>query len=160
MEPRKGGKASGTDENFHDWKVLGKVAIKEAAARKKLVDALRLGAEDNAGIVAACFIPRHGLRLKSGKETVDLVICFQCLSIQVYINGNMAKGFLTSGDPQSEFDAALTAAGIQLAKRAASKEGRTVHSGESFFDGSILNRFGRSILPTPETVAVHPAHSH
>ena len=58
----------------------------------------------------------HGLRLKSAKETVDLVICFECLSIQVYINGNMAKGFLTTGEPQREFDAALNAAGVQSAE--------------------------------------------
>jgi hypothetical protein len=110
VDPRSPGKAS--HENFHEWRVLGKTEVKEPADRKKLVDALRLGAEDNAGTVDGFFIPRHGLRLTSGKETVDLVICFQCLSIQVYVNGNMAKGFLTTGDPQKEFDAILNAAGV------------------------------------------------
>jgi hypothetical protein len=101
-------------ETYYGWKVLGKTRIKEQAVRKKLVDALRLAAEDNATSMAACFIPRHGLRLTSGKETVDLVICFQCLRIQVFVNGNMAKGFLTTGDPQKEFDAVLRAAGVEL----------------------------------------------
>jgi len=105
-------------ETFHGWKILGKTGIKEPAVRKKLVDALRLAAEDNAGAVAACFIPRHGLRLTAGKEIVDLVICFQCLRIQVYVNGSMSKGFLTTGDPQKEFDAALDTAGVKLPKPA------------------------------------------
>ena len=101
-------------ENFHEWKILGKSEVKEAADRKKLVDALRQAAEDNAGTTTGHFWPRHGLRLRSGKEMADLVICFQCLSIQVYVNGNMSKGFLTTGDPQKEFDAVLRAAGLEL----------------------------------------------
>jgi hypothetical protein len=114
LDPRSSGKATPSTENFHEWRVLGKTEVKEPADRKKLVDALRLGAEDNAGTVDGFFIPHHGLRLTSGKEMVDLVICFQCLSIQVYVNGNMAKGFLTTGDPQKEFDAILNAAGVKL----------------------------------------------
>ena len=51
-------KKAAADKNFHDWMVLGKTEIKDQAERRKLVDALRLGAEDNAGMAAACFIPR------------------------------------------------------------------------------------------------------
>lgn len=118
VEPRQGSKDGSSDESFHEWKVLGKTEIKEPAERKKLVDALRLGAEDNAGTADGFFIPRHGLRLRSGKETVDLLICFQCLSIQVYVNGNMAKGFLTTLETQKEFDTALSTAGVKLPKPA------------------------------------------
>jgi hypothetical protein len=114
VDPRSPGKARESSEKFHEWMVLGKTEVKEPADRKKLVDALRLAAEDNAGTAIGHFIPRHGLRLTSGKETVELVICFECLSIQVYVNGNMAKGFLTTGDPQKEFDAILNAAGVKL----------------------------------------------
>jgi hypothetical protein len=69
-------------------------------------------------MVAGCFIPRHGLRLKGGGKTVDLVICFQCLSAEVFVDGERQKGFLTSGEPQTEFDATLKAAGVQLPKPA------------------------------------------
>lgn len=34
--------------------------------------------------MAACFDPRHGVRAVHGGHTVDLVICFECLSLKVY----------------------------------------------------------------------------
>jgi hypothetical protein len=105
-------------DGFHGWKVLGKIALNDEARRKKLADALRQGAEDNFGMVAGCFIPRHGLRLKGEGKTVDLVICFQCLQVNVFVDGKQDKGFLTTGEPQKEFDAALRVAGIALPKPA------------------------------------------
>jgi hypothetical protein len=117
-EPEERGKAEPAKDTFHGWKVLGKTEIKGKAERKRLAEALRLGAEDNFGVAAACLIPRHGLRLTGGGKTVDLVICFQCLSVQVFVNGERKDGFLTTGDPQKEFDAVLKAAGVKLPKQA------------------------------------------
>ena len=67
-------------------------------------------------MAAACFIPRHGIRMTSGRDTVDLVICFECLSVNVYVNDKREKGFLTTRDPQPTFDAVLKAAGVKLAR--------------------------------------------
>src|SRR5262249_50651629 len=86
LDPDRKGKAAPVKDGFHGWKVLGKTEVKGKADRKRLNDALRLGVEDNFGMVAACFIPRHGIRLKGGGRTVDLVICFQCFSAQVFVN--------------------------------------------------------------------------
>jgi hypothetical protein len=105
-------------EEFHGYEVLGKTVVKAAEDRKKLVEAFRLGVEDNGGTVAGCFIPRHGIRLKTGKDTIDLVICFQCMSVNVHINGKQEKGFLVTSDPQPAFDAVLKAAGVKLPKQA------------------------------------------
>jgi hypothetical protein len=114
----KEGKVVEVKDGFHGWQVLGKTEVKGEAERKRLVDALRLGAEDNFGMVAGCFIPRHGLRLKGGGKMVDLVICFQCLQVQVFGDGEKQKGFLTTGEPQKEFDATLKVAGVKLPKPA------------------------------------------
>lgn len=105
-------------DGFQGWKVLGKTEVKAAADRTRLASALRLGAEDNFGIAAACFIPRHGIRLAGGGKTVDLVICFQCLSVQLFVDGERKDGFLTTSAPQPAFDAVLKAAGVKLAKPA------------------------------------------
>src|SRR5437667_296107 len=59
---------------FHDWRVLGKTTVTDADTRKRLVAALEKGAKENDGTVAACFNPRHGIRIKSGDNTIDLVI--------------------------------------------------------------------------------------
>jgi hypothetical protein len=93
----KGGKIVPVKDGFHDWEVLGKTEVKGEAERKRLADALRFAAEDNFGMVAACFIPRHGIRLKGDGKTVDLVICFECLSVEVFVNGERKEGFLTTG---------------------------------------------------------------
>lgn len=114
----KEGKPAEVKDGFHGWEVLGKMEVKDKADRKRLADALRLGAEDNFGMAAACFIPRHGIRLKEGEKTIDLVICFQCLSVQVFENGQSKPGFLTTGEPQKVFDGVLRAAGIKLPKQA------------------------------------------
>jgi hypothetical protein len=114
----KDGKVIEVKDGFHGWQVLGKTGVKGEAERKRLADALRLGAEDNFGMAAACFIPRHGLRLKGGGKTVDLVICFQCLQVQVFVDGERTKGFLTTGEPQKEFDTTLKAASVKLPKPA------------------------------------------
>jgi hypothetical protein len=100
---------------FHGWKVLGKMEVKEAAARKELLGALRRSADENEVGPAMCFNPRHGLRLTAGGKTVDLVICFECFQVQVYEGTDKAKGFLITADPQPAFDRALTAAGVPLA---------------------------------------------
>jgi hypothetical protein len=117
-EPKEEDKREAAKDKFHGWKVLGKTAVKGEDARKRLADALRQGAEDNGGVAAACFIPRHGVRLKAGDKTIDLVICFQCLSVQVFDGDEAVKGFLTTGEPQKEFDAVLKAAGVPLPKQA------------------------------------------
>lgn len=112
------GKVVEVRDGFHGWRVLGKTEVKGEAERKRLADALRVGAEDNFGMAAGCFIPRHGLRLTGGGKAVDLVICFQCLAVQVYVGGQPGEGFLTTGEPRAAFDAVLKAAGVELPKPA------------------------------------------
>jgi hypothetical protein len=119
----KDGNVAPVKNGFHGWKVLGKTEVKGRAERKWLADALRLGAEDNFGMAAACFIPRHGLRLEGGGRKVDLVICFECLQVQVFIDGKPAAGFLTSAEPQQTFDAVLKAAGVKLPRPAGPSAG-------------------------------------
>ena len=69
-------------------------------------------------MVAGCFNPRHGIRLIGGGETTDLVICFECLQVQVFVDGRRPGGFLTSASPQPAFDQVLLAAGIALPEAA------------------------------------------
>jgi len=102
---------------FHGWKVLGKTEVKGEAARKELLGALRRSADENELGPALCFNPRHGLRLTAGGKAVDLVICFECLQVEVYDGADKAKGFLVTADPQPAFDRVLTAAGVPLARK-------------------------------------------
>jgi hypothetical protein len=117
-EKNKEGNGKAAKNDFHGWTILGKTEVKGDAKQKRLSDALRLAAEDNFGMVANCFIPRHGMRLKGDGKTVDMVICFQCLSVKVFVNGEQKYNFLVTHDPQESFDTLLKDAGVKLPKQA------------------------------------------
>jgi hypothetical protein len=90
-------------EGFHGYKVLGSVKLEKKADREKLLKAFYKGIDDSDGSVAACFIPRHGLRAKVDGKTVEIVICFQCLSMKVYVDGKPGSA-LTTGSPAATFN--------------------------------------------------------
>jgi hypothetical protein len=99
------------DEGFHGWQVLAVTLVKEKKDRMELLEAMRSGVKENEGMVADCFNPHHGIRLRNGAVTTDLVICFQCLQVQVFKDGKRQGGFLTSKGPEKTFHRVLKAAG-------------------------------------------------
>ncbi len=108
---------TGFDENagFHGWEILGSTQVDDVATLAILTDALSSGIDENDGMVAACFDPRHGIRLTVDGRRYDYVICFHCYSARWYTDGDQNRGFLTTGSPQPEFDRVLSDASIELA---------------------------------------------
>ncbi len=111
-------------DGFHGWRALGRVTVEDAAERARLVDALAKGVAGNDGVVAACFNPRHGVRAVHDGKTVDLVICFECLQVQMFVDASASEGFLTTSAPQPSFDRVLRAAGVPLAADGPGSAGR------------------------------------
>lgn len=107
-------------ERFHGWKVLGKATVKDKDARQRVIASLKKGAEENDGVVANCFEPRHGIQVTHDGKTISLVICFQCLSAQMFVDGKRDGGYLTTGSPQPVLDKVLKDASIPLAKKPSS----------------------------------------
>jgi hypothetical protein len=105
--PREGG------AHFHYTGVLGRTVLKDTAARAKLIKALLKGIEAGPE-PARCFDPHHGLRVKAGNQTFDLVICFHCRQINVYDPEKLVALVLVDGAPAEAFDAALRAAGLPV----------------------------------------------
>jgi len=94
----------------HGYRVLASVPISDPHRRQMLVSALLKGMRENAGTIAACFNPRHGIHaLYKGKQA-DLVICFQCLQLQLF--GDSSGEFLISDSPQGVFQASLKAGAL------------------------------------------------
>src|SRR5262249_37765355 len=56
LDPKSEGDKS--KDAFHEYKVLGKTAVKDAEARKKLIESLTKGMEGEIH-PAKCFNPRH-----------------------------------------------------------------------------------------------------
>lgn len=106
-------------EQFHGFGVLGQTTVADASTRKRLNDALRRGARESDGMVAACFNPRHGIRATRAGKTTDLVICFECRSVAAYEGDQKRDGFLVTPSPQDTFDDVLARAGIARATSAA-----------------------------------------
>jgi len=102
------------NETFHDYAVLGKTEIHDQKERAELLRALYNGIANSDGMVASCFNPRHGISATLAGETVDLVICFECLSIETHAKNG--KGVLTTRSPQPTFNRALERAHLPIAK--------------------------------------------
>ncbi len=72
----------GGNEIFHGFTVLKKTKIDSSNKQFLLKRSLTNGMIGSQG--AACFNPRHGLRIVDGEKTVDLVICFECGNFETY----------------------------------------------------------------------------
>jgi hypothetical protein len=104
-----------TKDGFHDYKVLGKTQVKDADTRKELFTSLTKGME-RVDKFAACFNPRHGIRATRDGKTVELVICFECHQLFVYLGTEIQPGLLVNHSPEPAFDKVLKDAGIPKAK--------------------------------------------
>jgi hypothetical protein len=65
------------------------------------------------GSIAACFEPRHGIRAETEAGSVDFVICFQCLSMKIYHNGE-ASSALTASTPGDDLTRIWATAGLTI----------------------------------------------
>lgn len=116
LDPGMKGKEQPKD-GFHGYKVLGKTAIKnldKTEEKSAVVDWINEGIKESDGSVAACFNPRHGIKATHDGKTVELVICFECLSMQVFDADGKQSSVLTSGSPQKTFDKLLVTARVPL----------------------------------------------
>ena len=101
--------------DFHRYKVLGTAVINDAETRKKIVCAFKRAVAENQEIVAACFNPRHGIRVTRNEKQADFVICFECAHVQVF--GEVHRGFLITNSARGLFDSVLRSSGIPRADR-------------------------------------------
>jgi hypothetical protein len=114
LEPVEQG--PGGEQSLHGWKVLGKTTLKNPKRTEELLAALNEGLGHNDG--AKCFDPRHAIRASWEGKTVELVICFECFWVYVYLNGSAKETAQVeiSRAPESTFNKFLTDAGLPLAK--------------------------------------------
>jgi hypothetical protein len=84
----------GTKVDFHGYEIVRRVRVGKAEQRRELAAFLGKALSASYFSRAACFNPRHGLRVLGGQRTVDLVICFECNRIKVY-ERDMLQGTVT-----------------------------------------------------------------
>jgi hypothetical protein len=98
------------------YRILGQASITDAGLRKQLVDSLYDAALNNNGEMAKCFNPRHAIRAVRGGKMTEIVICFECSSLQTTTGGVRSSAAINAAK-ESYFNEAATKAGLPLASR-------------------------------------------
>jgi hypothetical protein len=93
--------------------VLG-AAVASRTLREEITTSVARGVEENRGLVANCFIPRHGIRAVGHADNCDLVICFECFQLQVFLTGAKPEWLLISASPKGMLDRFLSGRGVPL----------------------------------------------
>ena len=115
---------SKTHPMFHGHMILGKTVVSDPDAKAALLASLYDGlvpAPNPNGlkqIGTGCFNPRHGIRAELGGQTVDLLVCFECMKIDGYFNNHrfLKQRFINSA-PSETFNRVLTAANVPLSPK-------------------------------------------
>lgn len=117
IDPERPGSDESPADAFHGFRVQGRKSLRSDLDRSQLAYALNAGIAGNQGMVAGCFLPRHGISAKTEAGRVDLLICFQCMQINVYGEGDdRLDQILTTPDPRRVFDRVYNSAGLTIAK--------------------------------------------
>lgn len=103
-----------TGPMFRGLPVVGQTLIKDTETQKKLVAAFRRGVADYDGSVGKSFIPHHGIRVRKGDQTVELVVSFMCSQVRVSENGIGGRELYISTSPRKAFNEVLRAAKVKL----------------------------------------------
>ena len=100
---------------FHGHGIRGRAVVRQPAERRRLIEALYLGINRAEG-AAACFVPRHGLRVRRGTLVLEFEICFECGYFEVgSVDSQLSSGGSTTASAEAVFDAALRAHGLSKA---------------------------------------------
>lgn len=73
-------------EKFHGFEVLGKMIISDKQTRAEMIDALE-SAIGKTDFAPRCYWPRHGIRCNHQGKEIDLIVCFECSPVIVYVDG-------------------------------------------------------------------------
>ncbi len=106
-----------SEDEFHNHRILGHSPVIDPAMRKRLTDALKKAARDSDGRMMSCFQPRHGLRVTRGAQVTDFVICFECLHLAVWRDGQKIAYFTISDSQAAVFNDAVLSLGLPPAPK-------------------------------------------
>jgi hypothetical protein len=93
---------------FHGFTILGIAHVTDLKEIQRLTDSL--GKAIDAGkSIAACFSPRHALRIKKADGQIDIVVCFQCSAVRVYGLTGLGYTAIARDPAQHEWESIFTA---------------------------------------------------
>lgn len=102
---------------LHGYNVRGRAVVTSRPLRVELLTSLGDAARENDGMVAACFNPRHALIAEHEGKTCEVIICFECLTFQVWDGKEPVETVDLSETPRPLYDRIFTDAGLSIAPR-------------------------------------------
>jgi hypothetical protein len=102
---------------FHGYTITGEARIREAAAQTAILDTLLDAVSASDGRVAACFNPRHGIRVFHQGRFLDLVICYECLHLRVYAANDAPSQVVLTQDVTQDMTRLYERAGLSVEKK-------------------------------------------
>jgi hypothetical protein len=96
------GKKDGKKE-FHGFEILSAIRVETERQCNEATAFLGKTLHWNELRMALCFDPRHGMRVISGKRTLDFLICFACSRVQIFEGKDhlttLPLGFIDKNNP-------------------------------------------------------------
>jgi hypothetical protein len=112
---------------FHGWPIFGTAHVTSTQEVRSIIRSVIQGVERYRSEPIGCFFPRHGVRAASKDGwIIDLVICYQCQNMEVYLTPSTHEKLLageadeqparvyTFDDSRQPLNEALQAAGVDL----------------------------------------------
>ena len=110
--------------NLQRFVALGRAKVTGDAHRDVLKEIFR-GVGDWDGMMAHCFMPRHGVRATKGDTTVDVVVCFECRQVYVYVDDRRLDTIGISNGVEPAVSKLFEAAGLEIDGRPKARSERT-----------------------------------
>jgi len=104
-------------EQLHGHEILRRATVEDEGLRREILAQIERGIRDSDGRIAACFDPRHGVRAERGGHTTELVICYECLAIHVYEDGERSANRTTAETPVARLNEIWAALGCPVVPR-------------------------------------------
>jgi hypothetical protein len=119
LDPLFHGSPEEKTPNFHGFKVLGSTRVTNREECQKIGNEIAAAvARAFEYLKALCFIPRHGIRASADGKVIEMLICFECYQIKVYVDGTLVQSVATTPGPQKRINAVLRAANVPLRAQA------------------------------------------
>jgi hypothetical protein len=99
---------------LHGYGVRGRAVLEERSLRLELLAALARGTRENDTMAAACFNPRHAIIAESNGQVCEVIICFECLTFQIWDGTTQVEGAHLSETPCRTFDRIFADAGLSV----------------------------------------------
>lgn len=100
------------EKTFHKVRILGRTELDGTRSAAAIAE-LEAAVAGWDGLRAACFDPRHALRVTAKGHTYDFLLCYDCHQLEVYRDNKDFASLGAAGSPQV-LDELLSAAKVPL----------------------------------------------